>query len=121
MPLPPDALILPDSMDPTDRVDFLIVLNAAGGLLESGEGVSNYTLTVRSEGVALGLTISTGAWSPTTPDAQTIKFWLEVAAGNQSDIAFDAGVTLGLELTINTNSSPSRRRQRTFAVKVKQL
>lgn len=121
MPLPPNAILFDDPMDPYDRVDFLLTLDGADGMLEAGEGVASYTLTLLAEATALGLTIGTAAYAPSQPNAQSLRFYLEVDSGFQANAAFDGdGVTLGLELSITTDSTPARRRQRTIGVKVAQ-
>jgi hypothetical protein len=143
MALPPNAKILTRQMDPADVVDF--VANASPDpagldqdevpLLEDSEIITSYTLTMSPEGAALGVTISTGGsgeggaapsliaivGGSQTTGATAVKFWLYVDATFQDNAAFDGtGTYIALTLTVNTNSIPSRRRQRTIVVQVAQ-
>lgn len=121
MPLPTNAFKFTDPMDPYDQVDFLLTLDGAGGLLETGETVASYTLALRAEAAALGLTIGTAAYAPTQPIATQIRFWLNVDVSFIANTAFDgAGAILGVEVSVTTNSNPARKRQRTVAVQVAQ-
>lgn len=121
MPIPSEATAFKVGMDPRDQVDYQI--DCAGKLLEEGETIASFTIALLSEAVAAGIQIMTGGGrdAATVNANQSVKFWLEVLTGNQLDAGFTAGVTAGIELTVTTNSVPSRRRQRTFTVQVKQL
>lgn len=123
MALPALATKFDQSMDPTDLVDFEI--DITGRILEVGELASSYTLTLLAEAVALGLTIAEGvadlgdaAYAPQLVTGNRIQFWLYVDPVNRTDVEYDAGVTLGMELTVETDNTPPRRRQRTFSVEV---
>lgn len=123
MPVPALATKFEQSMDPTDLVDFEIQL--VDRLLETGELATTYTLALMAEATALGLKIAEGitdlgdaAYAPALVGGNTIRFWLYVEPANRNDAAYDSGATLGIELTIETDSTPSRRRQRTFSVEV---
>ncbi len=106
-------------LDPADVADFVIQLG--NGLLEPGEAFTSYTLALSAEAVALGLEVGTGAYAPAS-DGQTISVWFSIAAAFQGNAAYEAsGVTLLMELTLNTNSTPARRWQRTLGLKVQQL
>lgn len=121
MALPPNAKKFPDPFDPKDRVEFILNLDGPTGILEDGELVGTYELALTPEAAALGLQIGSGSYAPSQPNANQIKFWLEVAAEDQNDPAFSgAGTDLGIEVTVITNSNPARRRQRTAAVTVAQ-
>jgi hypothetical protein len=111
-------------MDPTDLVDYQMYLRGSTALLEVGESASSFELTVSPEAVALGLTISqaVGRVPALNGANDTVKLWLEVDPAFRDHPAYSgAGTQLGIELTVNTNSSPARRRQRTWAVTVQQL
>jgi hypothetical protein len=123
MPVPALATKFEQTMDPTDLVDFEI--DVTGRILEVGELASSYTLTLLAEAVALGLKVAEGvadlgnaAYAPQLVTGNKIQFWLYVEAANRNDAAYTAGVTLGMELTVNTNNTPPRRRQRSFSVEV---
>ncbi len=125
MPLPSDPIRWEYQMDPSDRVDFDMQFGeGADALLDvgGGEAIASYTLTVEAEGVALGLTIGSGAFAPSLVDSnRTVKLWLEVDSGFQGDAAFSgAGTELGIRIRITTNSTPARVYERTYAVTVKQ-
>jgi hypothetical protein len=122
VPVPEDAFLFADPIDPTDRLDWLTTLDGPEGILETGETIASYTLTVTAEAAALGLEIGTATYAPTNPTNVSIKFWLECNSSFQNNAAFNAdGLALGVELTVITSSTPPRRRQRTLAWMVKQL
>lgn len=118
MPIPSTAVVWEYVMDPADVVDFEFEVS---GMLEAGEAVDSYTLTVLPDATALGLTLGTGAYAPVSVDPVTWRIWLSVDASQQDNPAFDGtGATLPLELTVVTDSTPARTRQRTLVVKVAQ-
>lgn len=143
MALPPNAKLFPRQMDPADVVDYIANGNPDPGdldvnevaLLEEGEVISSYTLTMSPEGAALGVTISQGGvgeggddpsliaivGGAETTGATAVKFWLYVDDAFLDNAAFDGtGTYVGIILTVNTNSVPSRRRQKTLIVQVAQ-
>lgn len=121
MPNPTNAFKFTDQMDPKDNVDFLLTLNGVGGILETGETIASYTLALRPEASALGLTIGTATYAPSNPTTAQILFWLTVDPTFQANAAFDgSGVILGVEVTVTTSSNPARVRQRTVAIQVAQ-
>lgn len=123
MPIPTNAFEWKAVMDPTDQVEYLIDLKDPDKpLLEAGETISSYTLTLLAESVAVGLTISTGARAPTLINSNTgIRVWFEVDNAYWSNTVYSGdGVRLPMELTITTSTTPSRRRQRTLVLKVAQ-
>lgn len=124
MPIPPNAHSLGPAMDPADVVDYELELGPDGGsdaLLEDGEQVDDWTLTLSAEAVALGLTLGTGDYAPVQPTPTSFRFWFSVDAMLQDDSAFDsAGSSLAMELTIETDSMPPRTRQRTLILQVAQ-
>ena len=115
MAVPADAKVFEEPMDPTDIVDYEIDL---GPLLETGEVVATHTETVPTESVLLGLEIKTTGGYITTLTGNILKIWLGVLLAEQANSAFVDGVTLPIEITITTNSTPLRKKQRTVAVKV---
>jgi len=118
MAIPPTALVWSEPMDPSDVIDYVVDCTS---LLDEGEFVSSYTVVPYSEATLLGLTIGTGAQAPALISGTKIRVWLSVSASYVDNAAFSgSGATLPIQLTINTSSSPSRRKQRTLVVKVVQ-
>lgn len=119
MAIPPNAKVWSRTLDPTDLGDY--VASLTGGtipLLQDGETFETYTLELLGESAALGLTIGTGDYA-TTEDGETLTIWLSIAEGLRGDAAFAGeGASLPMELTVETDSAPPRRWQRTLVVKV---
>lgn len=115
MAIPAEAKIFLEPLDPTDITDFQLNLS---GLLESGESIASQTLSVPTESSLLGLEIKTTGGYVTTLAANILTIWLGILIAEQGNAAFVAGVTLPIEITVITNSTPPRKKQRTFAVKV---
>lgn len=120
MAIPPTAVSFSDALDPQEELDFEIPCSP---ILETDETIASYTLTLLPEAVALGLEIMSGSGrdQALTSGNTGIAFWLQIVDEYEDDAAFeDTGTSLPLELTIVTNSSPPRTRQRTFLVRVAQ-
>jgi hypothetical protein len=120
MAIPTTAVSIGQIMDPKEELDFAIDV---AGLLEVGENVASYTLSVFAEAVALGLAIMSGSGRNAFYSLVTkkVSFWLAIDVGNQSNVAYDgAGASLGLLLTIITDATPARTRQRTVVVRAAQ-
>ena len=120
MAIPPTAAVFPSGLDPHDQLDFVI---PCGPILEAGEEIASYTLALYAESTALGLTIMNdpGREHALTEDARAILLWLEIDTALENNAAFiGGGVRLPMEVTIVTNSNPSRRRQFTCLVPVAQ-
>lgn len=120
MAIPPTAETFAQTLDPQEELDFSI--NCAG-LLELGEEIASYTLTVLAEGVALGLTIMSGSGRDhgLNDESNGVDFWLTIDPGYQANVAFEgAGTALPLHVQFETNSTPARTRERTFLVQVAQ-
>lgn len=117
MAIPASTFIWPESMDPSDVVDFQIDCTS---VLETGESIASFTFTANADATLLGLTVGTGASAPAI-SGNIVTVWLSVSDTYKDNIAFDGvGVTLPLTLTITTNSTPPRKKQRTVAVMVAQ-
>lgn len=111
-------------LDPSETLDFR--MDFQGGddpVLDVGEEIASFSLAVTAEAALHGLTIlNAGDYAPAVDETGTqIVLWLEVDDDEQDNVAFVDGVTLGVEGTIVTTSTPARTRQRTFNVTVKQL
>lgn len=114
MALPTGVQIWEESMDPYDVTDYAVDL---ASLLESGESISAWTAVVGSEGALYGLTLGSGAYA-TQLNGTVLTLWLSVQAGFQNDAIYATGVTLPIEISITTSSTPQRKKQRTVAVRV---
>lgn len=113
MAIPPTAATFARTLDPNEQLDWLM---PCAPLLEAGEAIDTYTLTLLPEAVAMGLTIMS---HELVDGDRSIKLWLTIDDAFQADPAFDgAGTALGMEVTLVTNSTPPRTRQRTALVKV---
>jgi hypothetical protein len=124
MALPPNAKILTRQMDPADVVDFVANASPDPAGLDQDEVPlledSEISTGGSGEGGAAPSLIAIVGGSQTT-GATAVKFWLYVDATFQDNAAFDGtGTYIALTLTVNTNSIPSRRRQRTIVVQVAQ-
>jgi len=127
MATPPNAIAFGDSMDPAEELDWIAPLSS---MLEEGESVeSGYTIALSPEALDAGLFIMTGdgrdhhliTGQPPIADNTAILAWLAVEPGSQADPMFDgAGTEFPIEITFHTNSVPSRKRQRTFVLRVAQ-
>lgn len=120
MPTPPTAFAFEDGLDPHEELDFVI---PCGPILEDGEEIDSYTLTVLAESAALGLTIMSGGGRDheLVEDNTAIALWLEIADAYKTNAAFDGtGASLPMEVTLVTNSAPARTRQFTCLVPVAQ-
>lgn len=122
MSIPPNTTIFGPPADPRDFTNWRI---RATSLLEADEWIDTFELVLGAEAVAAGLIISDSDSGPRAPsisdDGKDLVIWLSVAADMRLDPIFDGtGVTLPIEVTINTNSIPARTYQRTAAVKVAQ-
>lgn len=110
MALPASVKVWKETMDPYDLVDFKVNLAT---LVAENEEIASFTVTTNG----YGLTIGTGIYSPTVI-AKQLTIWLSIDPAFQNDPKFLKGITIPLEVTITTDSTPPRRKQRTVAVKV---
>lgn len=100
----------PESIDSADVLDFEI---DCSDLLETGESISSYSVEIPAESSLFGLVLGTGTRAPTI-NGKIIKIWLSCTTPVAET------VTLPVETTIVTDSSPQRTRQRTAGIKVEQ-
>ena len=116
MPIPASAKKFDDTMDPSDKVDYLVDLTP---LLADGEEFTSIDLAVMAESVLLGFKIETDApYAPSEPTPGQILIWAGVETGDQADSGWAGGVFCGIEFTGVTDSSPPRTFQRTVAIQV---
>lgn len=110
-----------EALDPQEELDFAISLTP---LLEVGEAAqTGFTLALTPEAVLLGLKIMGVADSRPAPVldpvSNDIQLWLTIEAAKKNDPAFDGpGALLPFEILFNTDFN--RKRNRTFAVLVRQ-
>jgi hypothetical protein len=124
MTLPLNAKTFSAQMDPADVLDWQATLSQGSTgleMLQAGESVASFTVALTAEAIAAGLQINTTSGYATLIVGNVISFWLSVISGSQSSIAFaGAGLAVGIEITITTNASPARVKQRTVVITVAQ-
>lgn len=125
MAIPTTAKALSQPLDPADIDYYGLIVTQAGTdtdpfpILNAGETITSYTLALPAEAVAAGLIIRADAGREMTLVGNALMFWLSIDPSLASSSIFDgAGVTLPLELTVNT--SGLRRKQKTSTITVKQ-
>lgn len=126
MATPPTAILWPDTMDPAEELDWIADLSS---MLEAGETAESYEVELSPEAIDAGLLIMTGTGhdhrlitgDPNWPDNSAILLWLKVDPASQADPLFSGGGTgFPIEVTFLTNSVPSRKRQRTYVIRIVQ-
>lgn len=116
MAIPPTALKLGRTLDPTDVKEAVINYAPA---LQVGEQIDTYAIALSAAAVALGMTIpDTGPRAPQLINEDTaIQFWPLIDDDEQDNPAFEgAGTALDIEVTIVTTADPSRTDQQTFLI-----
>jgi hypothetical protein len=126
MPIPLNAVVVKQEMDPRDIIDFIANCYDTSDpdkppLLETGETISSYVLTMSAEGAALGVTIETVAprASALINSDTAIRYWLSVTSGFQANAAFD-GVGTKIPVSVEISTNQNRRRERTMVIQVAQ-
>jgi hypothetical protein len=116
--IPASAKVFTRQMDPYERLDWIAELSGTDGLLETGETIASFTLTMGAEGAALGVSVLTAApyTAATTDAAKSVRFWLEVDEAFRENAAFNDAVSIPITLSLLTSNVPARRRQRTMVV-----
>lgn len=126
MATPPTAILWPDTMDPSEELDWIADLST---MLEQGEAAESYTVELSPEAIDAGLVIMTGSGrdhhlitgADDRADNTAILLWLKIAPASQEDPMFSgSGTAFPIEVTFLTNSVPSRKRQRTYVLRVAQ-
>jgi len=122
MAVPSSAKSLGDPMDPTDIVDYEADMS---GLLQEGENFSSITVALLAEAVALGFNLGPAAWltgtRTTVYDEETEKvlMWASVDPTMWGNSAWNgSGSIMAMEITGVTDSTPTRRYQRTCTIPV---
>lgn len=126
MTIPAKAVSIDEAMDPNEVLDWGISM---APVLEDGEAIddSDWSIVLGVEGVAVGHEIIEG--DPDWPDpalvndddgnTTIIRFWTRTDPAFLGNPAFQGeGVSVPIEATIWTTSTPRRKRQRTVLIKV---
>ena len=114
MAIPAATKIWAETMDPYDLVDYKIDLSP---LLTTGEGINSVVVSVPASSALYGLTVGSTSRAPVLTGTD-LTVWLSIDSAFQAEPKFIKGLTLSIEVTITTDSTPSRRKQRSVAVKV---
>lgn len=104
------------AMDPHEIVDYTINLT---NFIETNEEILSYEVKPVREAVALGIIVSPVGY-PSTLGAKEIHVWFSVLETQQENTIFNTETIVPIEVTIWTSSSPRRKRQRTFGLKMVQ-
>lgn len=122
MSIPPTAFKLPRPLDPSDLEGYGCRIrrgDAPTDTLRSGEAIQSYSFAPTPEAVAAGLIIRDDPDRAPRLVGQDLTFWLCIDPSMRSSTLFNGGgLELAMELTFETNSSPSRTKQKTVTVQV---
>jgi hypothetical protein len=103
-------------LDPGDEVDYTFDLS--GRLLEVGETVQTWNITLSDASIAAGLVLGSGDYAPSI-NGTVLKFWFSIDPARVADSAFDGiGVWLDMVVDITTTNTPPRVRNRTLLLRV---
>lgn len=103
-------------LNPGDKDDYTIDL--MGRLLETGEGVSTWSLTLSATSIAAGLVLGSGAYA-TSLTGTVLRIWFSIDPAHVADAAFDGlGTWLDMQVQVTTNNTPARIRNRTLLLRV---
>lgn len=119
MTIPTDAVVFAEVMDPADLMEYEANMT---DLLDNASAITSFTIALLPDAILAGVQIKSGAaYDPGLVLVnKAIDFWLEVQVADRENVAYTAGIRVGVVITINTNHVPARRRQRTFVVNVRQ-
>lgn len=117
MAIPKNATAWPSPMDPADYKDYVAEW---GAVLQEGETISTFDVTMSAEGIALGVSIDAVTHPPAkVDDDKNIVMWPMVDPLNQGDAEWDGdGTQVAIEITITT--SMGRDYQKTWVLTVQQ-
>lgn len=125
MALPVTAQAFAQALDPSDLVDFHVIVSQGEPdakiptVLLLGEAIADYSLALTPEAAAIGLSIVERAGYQNRLVGNVLSLWLEVDASMRGAAIFNgAGVTVAIELTMTTTSDPARIKQRSFLVRI---
>lgn len=109
------------ALDPSDKADFYAdFIGGDDPVLEEGEKIASYEIGLTAKAVQFGLTFDdAGEYAHQTVNNDTaVRMWLSIPEEKRDSADFCAGIDLGVEVTIMTDSVPPRRWQRTWLVTV---
>jgi hypothetical protein len=111
--------VAPQSMDPTDTLDFIIDLTAIPD--EPHEDFASITLVIVPASAALGFQVlSAPPYAPEEIGNGEIRIWATVDSASRGLAAWSQGTTCSIEVTATTDSTPPRVFQRTASIQVAQ-
>ena len=103
-------------LNPKDEVDY--TFNLLGNLLEVGEAPTSWDLVLSDASIAAGLTMGSGPYAKSL-SGTIITVWFSIDPARQADTAFDGiGCWLDMTVSVDTNHSPPRARERTLMLRV---
>lgn len=116
MAIPLSPLKWSQALNPGDEVDYTFDL--AGNLLETGEAVASWSLTLSAASIAAGLQTGTGQYASSLTGT-VLRFWFSINPSHIADSDFDGtGSWLDMTVEVTTNNSPPRIRNRTLLIHV---
>jgi hypothetical protein len=125
MAIPVTAKAFDQPLDPSDVVDFYVVISQGAPdatqptVLLLGEGVADYSLALSPEATAVGLRIVERAGYENRLAGNLLTLWLEVDPDLRSSPLFNgSGVIVPIEMLIETTATPPRTKQRSFLVRI---
>lgn len=120
MALPQKAPTVFRRMDPKGKFDFYPVLTRGDeekDILQSGEELTDFSVSLTPEAIAVGVKISTGYDAPRYADL-VFAIYLTVVPAMQGSSLFNGdGLVVGVEIDFGTNME-GRREQYTAGVRV---
>lgn len=116
MPAAVIKFVWPEALDPSELLDYEIDWSS---ILIDGEEIASYLVEVPAESLLYGLQVGVpGGYATTVTNGTVMRIWVSVAVGSRNDPDFITGITLPIEVTVTTDATPPRIRQRTLGVKV---
>ncbi len=120
MTLPLLAPVMLRRMAPRDVLDVYVVLNQGDGLvhiLQPGEIVTEFLVTLSAEAAAIGMVIATGINAPRYAN-RVFALQVSILPARRGSAIFEGnGITVGGEITFATNLA-NREKQYSFGMKV---
>jgi hypothetical protein len=121
MAFPTDAVTWGVAIDPSGLLDYgLDAASPATPVLQPGEGIAQFDATLLPETIAKGVILRDDGDRAPHLDGSIIVLWFSVDEDKRNDPDWLAGVTLGLEIYIKTDSDPYREWEFTVLLTVRQ-
>jgi hypothetical protein len=125
MAIPPSAKAFDQALDPSDVVDFYVLVSQGKPEADSptvlliGEAIASYQLALSAEASAVGLRIVEREGYANRLSGNVLTLYLEVDVSMRGSAIFDgSGVIVAIEMLIVTTSAPPRTKQRSFLVRI---